>query len=149
MIKKMLNLFKKQDQKSNIENPTKFDINKTALILAYEVARSDGDIDTMELDYLKGLIDSSESKDFIINQLNEFTNSSTSFYEHIKEINQNCSREQKEGIIRVLWDTAYSDNFLKVHEERIVRRIADLINIKDIRVLKLKDDSKKEFFNNL
>ena len=148
MIKKMLSLFKKPNQKSNVENSTEFDISKTALILAYEVARSDGDIDAMELDYLKGLIDSNESKDFIIDQLDEFTNSSTSFYDHIKEINQNCSKEQKEGIIRVLWDVAYSDNFLEVHEEKIVRRIADLINIKDIRVLKLKDDSKKEFFNN-
>ena len=66
----------------------------------------------------------------------------------IKDINDNCSIEQKEGIIRMLWDVAYSDEFLEVHEERIIRRIADLIMIKDVRVLRLKDDSKSLKFNN-
>ena len=47
----------------------------------------------------------------------------------------------------MLWDTAYSDEFLEVHEERIIRRIADLIMIKDVRVLRLKDDSKNLKFN--
>ena len=42
-----------------------------------------------------------------------------------------------------MWRTAYSDGRLDVDEERLIRRVADLINIKDIEVLKLKDSSKK------
>jgi uncharacterized tellurite resistance protein B-like protein len=38
---------------------------------------------------------------------------------------------------------AYADKILEVSEERLIRRIADLINIKDIEVLKIKDISKK------
>ena len=34
---------------------------------------------------------------------------------------------------------AYADNKLDVDEERLIRRMADLINIKDIDILKLKD----------
>ena len=41
-----------------------------------------------------------------------------------------------------MWQTAYADGKLDVDEERLVRRVADLINIKDIEVLKLKDDAK-------
>ena len=41
-----------------------------------------------------------------------------------------------------MWRTAYADGMLDTDEERLVRRIADLINIKDIEVLKLKDKSK-------
>ena len=37
----------------------------------------------------------------------------------------------------------YADGKLDVDEERLIRRVADLINIKDIDVLKLKDSSKK------
>ena len=37
---------------------------------------------------------------------------------------------------------AYADKILEVSEERLIRRIADLINIKDIEVLKIKDISK-------
>ena len=37
---------------------------------------------------------------------------------------------------------AYADKILEVSEERLIRRIADLIKIKDIEVLKIKDTSK-------
>jgi uncharacterized tellurite resistance protein B-like protein len=39
---------------------------------------------------------------------------------------------------------AYADKILEVNEERLIRRIADLINIKDIEVLKIKDISKNK-----
>ena len=38
-----------------------------------------------------------------------------------------------------MWRMAYADNKLDVDEERLIRRMADLINIKDIDILKLKE----------
>ena len=67
---------------------------------------------------------------------------SVSFYEYINDINNGYSKEQKLNLIKYLWDTAYADGKLDIDEERLVRRIADLINIKDIDVLKLKNISK-------
>ena len=147
MIKFFKNLFNNKNIKNESLSKESFDIHSTSLVLAYEVARSDGEVDTNEIEYLKGLIDDSECKDEILNQLEEFSENNSSFYNLIKDINDNCSIDQKEGIIRLLWDVAYSDEFLEVHEERIIRRIADLIMIKDIRVLRLKDDSKNLKFN--
>ena len=43
-----------------------------------------------------------------------------------------------------MWETAYADGRLDVDEERLVRRVADLIKIKDIEVLKLKDLTKNK-----
>ena len=148
MIKFFKNLFNNKNIKNESLSKEGFDIHSTSLVLAYEVARSDGEIDINEIEYLKGLIDDSECKDKILNQLEEFSENNVSFYNLIKDINDNCSIDQKEGIIRLLWDVAYSDEFLEVHEERIIRRIADLIMIRDIRVLRLKDDSKNLKFNN-
>ena len=147
MIKFFKNLFNNKNIKNESLSKEGFDIHSTSLVLAYEVARSDGEVDINEIEYLKGLIDDSECKDEILNQLEEFSENNSSFYNLIKDINDNCSVDQKEGIIRLLWDVAYSDEFLEVHEERIIRRIADLIMIKDIRVLRLKDDSKNLKFN--
>ena len=45
-------------------------------------------------------------------------------------------------MIEFLWQTAYADNVLDVDEERLIRRIADMIRIKDMKVLKLKDQVK-------
>jgi len=147
MIKFLKNLFNNKNKKNESIPKKEFDIHSTSLVLAYEVARSDGEIDINEIEYLKNLIDDSECKDEILNQLEEFSENNASFYDLIKDINDKCSKEQKEGIIRLLWDVAYSDEFLEVHEERIIRRIADLIMIKDVRVLRLKDDSKNLKFN--
>jgi uncharacterized tellurite resistance protein B-like protein len=47
-------------------------------------------------------------------------------------------------LIRFLYDVAYADKILEVNEERLIRRIADMIKIKDIEVLKIKDASKNE-----
>ena len=41
-----------------------------------------------------------------------------------------------------MWKIAYADGNLEVNEERLIRRVADLIKIKDFDVLKLKDRSK-------
>ena len=41
-----------------------------------------------------------------------------------------------------MWKIAYADGKLDVDEERLIRRVADLIRIKDIEVLKLKGLSK-------
>ena len=56
----------------------------------------------------------------------------------------NFTKEEKENLILILGDIAFSDDELEVHEDRLIRRIADLINIKDVRVLKLKHESKNQ-----
>jgi len=38
-----------------------------------------------------------------------------------------------------MWQIAYADGRLEVEEERIIRRLADLIRIRDLDVLKLKN----------
>ena len=64
------------------------------------------------------------------------------FHDFIQDININYSKDDKLLLIKFLWKTAYADGKLDVDEERLVRRVADLIKIKDIEVLKLKDEEK-------
>ena len=55
---------------------------------------------------------------------------------------KNYTKEKKLSLLKFMWKTAYADGKLDVDEERLVRRVADLIKIKDIEVLKLKNDAK-------
>ena len=71
-----------------------------------------------------------------------YSNDSVSFYEFIEDINKHFTKEDKILLISFLWDVAYADSNLDVDEERLIRRIADLIRIKDMDVLKLKDRAK-------
>ena len=72
------------------------------------------------------------------------SNESISFNDFINQINDNFSQDQKLEMISFLWHTAYADNVLDVDEERLIRRIADMIRIKDMQVLKLKHKAKQK-----
>ena len=85
----------------------------------------------------------SKDKSEVLKIVEEYSRNSVSFHEFIQDINKNYSKEQKLSLLDFMWKTAYADGKLDVDEERLIRRVADLINIKDIDVLKLKDSSKK------
>ena len=142
----MFNFFKKNSQEENIQKEN-FEIELTALVLAYEIARSDGDISDPELQVLLQEIRKISHKvakpeDEILSLIEKFSTDSVSFHEFIEDINREFTKEEKLSLITFLWDVAYADSILDVDEERLVRRIADLIRIKDIDVLKLKDRAK-------
>ena len=145
MFQFLKNLFSKEDSIVH-EEKSGYDPLTIACMLAHEVARSDGDVSESELDSIKELIllnDRDDSEE-ILQKVSDFSNRNSSFYDFVKEINENFSNEEKEDLIRVLWDVAFADGVLETHEERLIRRIADLIFIKDIRVLKLKYQSKNQ-----
>ena len=145
----MFNFFKKKTQ-SVKKTKINFEIELTASILAYEIARSDGDISESELFLLHEEIKKISAKvgkkeEEILEIIKEYSKNSVSFYEFINDINTDYTKEDKLVLIQFLFEVAYADKILEVSEERLIRRIADLINIKDIEVLKIKDISKKKF----
>jgi uncharacterized tellurite resistance protein B-like protein len=144
----MFNFFKKKTQPVD-ETKNNFDVELTASILAYEIARSDGDISESELSLLYDEIKKIGAKvgkkeDKILEIIEEYSKNSVSFYEFINDINIDYSKEDKLSLIQFLFDVAYADKILEVIEEILIRRIADLIKIKDIEVLKIKDISKNK-----
>jgi uncharacterized tellurite resistance protein B-like protein len=89
-------------------------------------------------------MDVGKTEQDILNIIEEYSKNSISFHEFIEDINKDFTKEDKLSLIKFLWDVAYADTILEVNEERLIRRIADLINIKDLEVLKLKDQSKSD-----
>ena len=144
----MFNFFKKKTK--SIENKkNNFEVELTASILAYEIARSDGDIAESELTLLHDEIKKISAKvgkkeERIMEIIEVYSKNSVSFNEFINDINKDYTKEDKLSLIQFLFDVAYADKILEVNEERLIRRIADLINIKDIEVLKTKDISKNK-----
>ena len=144
----MFNFFKKKTQPVE-EAKNNFEVELTASILAYEIARSDGSISESELSLLFNEIKKISAKvgkkeDKILEIIEEYSRNSVSFYEFINDINKDYSKDDKLSLIQFLFDVAYADKILEVSEERLIRRIADLIKIKDIEVLKIKDISKNK-----
>jgi uncharacterized tellurite resistance protein B-like protein len=144
----MFSFFKKK-KIDEVESKESFELELTASVLAYEIARSDGEISESELEVLlseikKIAMDVGKTEQDILNIIEEYSKNSISFHEFIEDINKDFTKEDKLSLIKFLWDVAYADTILEVNEERLIRRIADLINIKDLEVLKLKDQSKSD-----
>tara|TARA_X000001036_G_scaffold439684_1_gene491747 strand:+ start:1046 stop:1498 length:453 start_codon:yes stop_codon:yes gene_type:complete len=142
MLMKMFSFFRK-----NIKEPEKeqssFEIELTASVLAYELARSDGEITHDELSILMDEIESiankvGKDKEEIFKIIKIYSEDSVSFHEFVEDINKNYSKEEKLNLLKFMWKIAYADKKLDVDEERLIRRMANLIMIKDVEVLKLK-----------
>ena len=146
----MFNIFKKKiKEPKKIEENIIFEVELTASVLAYEIARIDGDISNDELEVLMTEVEKisekvGKDKFEIFQIIKDHSQNSFSFHEFIEDINKNYSKEEKISLLKFMWKTAYADGRLDVDEEKLVRRVADLIKIKDIEVLKLKDLSKNK-----
>ena len=142
----MFNFFKKGKKDVSVQQPS-FEMELTAAVLAYEIARSDGEISEDELSVLMQEIEKisqkvDRDKQEILKIVEIHSKDSVSFHEFVEDINKNYSKKEKISLLKFMWKTAYADGILEVDEERLIRRVADLINIKDVEVLKLKDSTK-------
>ena len=146
----MFNFFKKVPvNNSKVDSSVEFNFELVGCALAYEVAKADGAIDVNELNKIKTEIENKSNElglnsDEVLLTIEKQSNESISFNDFINQINDNFSQDQKIQMIEFLWQTAYADNILDVDEERLIRRIADMIRIKDMKVLKLKDQAKNK-----
>lgn len=143
----MFNFFKKNISVQAAEDLPSFEIELTAAVLAYEIARSDGNIGQQELVLLMEEIKAISKKvgkdqNEILKIIEIYSKDSVSFFEFVEDINSNYSKDEKHSLLKFMWEIAYADGRLDVNEERLIRRLADLIKIKDIEVLKLKDSAK-------
>lgn len=143
----MFSFFKKENKNKSDSVQPSFEIELTAAVLAYEIARSDGDISNDELSVLMEEIEKiakkvGKDKYEILKIVEMYSKDSVSFHEFVEDINNNYQKDQKLSLLGFMWKIAYADGRLDVDEERLVRRVAELIKIKDVEVLKLKYLSK-------
>ena len=142
----ILKFFKKNNQ-IDVENENnEFDYDLLSVYLAYEVARADGDIDLKEMAVLKDFVKSSlkdnRNIDDVINDIEQYSQDNASLHDLIKEINSSFNKKEKHSLISSLWTVAYATNGLDKYEDALIRKITDLLSIKHVDMLKLKEDVK-------
>ena len=124
------NLFKKK-QSLDVINTHDADV---ALRLMFEIAISDGKLDSSELKLIKKRADKLASEDLkassIVKKIINETEESVSFYPSIKKINDTHSKEEKIELLKVLWELVTADSVVDAYEENLYFQIAELIKIK-------------------
>jgi len=124
------NLFKKK-KSLDLINMHEADV---ALRLMFEIAISDGTLDSSELDLIKKRASKLATEDVkastIVKKIIDETEESVSFYPTIKKINDSHSNDEKIELLGVLWELVTADSVVDAYEENLYFKIAELIKIK-------------------
>ena len=124
------NLFKRKHS-LELMNTHEADV---ALRLMFEIAISDGTLDSAELKLIKKRADKLATEDLkastIVKKIIDETQESVSFYPSIKKINDSHSYEEKIELLKVLWELVAADSVIDAYEENLYFKIAELIQIK-------------------
>ena len=104
-----------------------------AFRLMFEIAISDGSLDSAELKLIKkraALIAPEDIKaSTIVRKIIDESEESVSLYPTVKKINNTHSVTEKKELLKVLWELVAADNLIDPYEENLYFKIADLIRI--------------------
>jgi len=132
MFKKWIDEITKSDTSESVAAA---DMRQVSVQLMLEVARCDASIDDIERDAIvKSLLDKSRfaqtQVDALMAESERAVESSISFYEHIRLVNDQFDQLNKVNLIEQMWEVAYADGHLDALEEAFIRQVADLIYVK-------------------
>ena len=130
LIKFLKNIFssKKEAKDSDIDE------NLACAILLIEVSYSDFDIDKLEIESIKNLLEknfelSNEKSDWLIDKALSLHKDTNCLRKYIRLINEKYSIEQKKNFITMAWEIARADNTVDKHEEHRVRKLSELLYV--------------------
>jgi len=116
--------------------------------LLIEAAGADAHVEEVELDAVReGLSRHFGIKEAEIGELmalaRQEADSAVSLYEFTSLINKGFKYDDKRHIVELLWEVVYADSLLEKHEEHLVRRIADLLQVRHKDFIETKLSVKK------
>ena len=135
------NLFLKKKSIEQISFP-EVDV---ALKLMFEMAMIDGTLDKTELELIKKRVREIAPEDItvssVIKKMIDQSMESVSLYPTVKKINDSYEKEEKEELLKVLWQLVAVDKVIDPYEENLYFKIAELIKIKRSQANKIKQEN--------
>lgn len=143
MINNLFEQFKKLIEVPDDEPQDDNTIVLAAVSLMLEVARSDSGGEQVEHDLIRGILTNefkveSELIDNLLEAGVEKVEDATDLFQFTQLINDQYSREQKEGLIYAMWRVALADGKVQAIEDHIIRRVAGLIHVSHSDFIRLK-----------
>ncbi|WP_407351229.1 TerB family tellurite resistance protein [Luteimonas sp. R10] len=107
---------------------------RAAAALMLEMAVADDGGDAAELEIVHQAVRQTfgleaGELDELIGQAHQAKRQSVSLYEFTRQLRTGLAPEQRAELVEWLWRVAYADARLNMHEEHLVRRLADLLAV--------------------
>ncbi len=110
------------------------DLKTAVAALLIEVMRADDELQDDEQQTLNETLKkyfslTDEAVEELIDGASQSLDDAIDYFQFSKQINAQCSAEQRIDIIELLWRLAYADGNLDKHEEMVIRRVASLLYV--------------------
>jgi len=134
MIDIVKTLFGKRKGKASESQASPHDIAVAACALLLEMSRIDEDFSTVEQDRIiaiaKNMFDvSDEEATALIEAADRELKDSLDLWQFTTLINGRYGTEEKERIVELVWQIAYSDGHLHAQEDFLVHKLANLLHL--------------------
>ncbi|MCC9661688.1 TerB family tellurite resistance protein [Pseudoalteromonas sp. MB41] len=132
MLSKIKQLFSAMDNSQS--NISEHDLKTAVAALLIEVMRADNELQDDEQQVLNNTLKkyfslSDEEVLELVEGASKNLDEAIDYFQFSKQINAQCSAEQRIDIIELLWRLAYADGELDKHEELVIRRVASLLYV--------------------
>lgn len=125
------------------ENTIDHELHLASAALMFEMIRVDDAIETEEEEKLIAIIKQrcnlshDETSELIELAIDKMHNS-TDYYQFTSLLNEHYTQDQKQLLIRHLWELALADDVIDKHEEHLVRNLAELLHVPHAAFMKMK-----------
>tara|TARA_B100000214_G_C23928940_1_gene609756 strand:- start:965 stop:1384 length:420 start_codon:yes stop_codon:yes gene_type:complete len=113
-----------------------------ALRLMFEIAISDGKLDSKELNLIRQraskIISGNEKTSTIIKKIIDESEESVSLYPTVTKINKTHTKDEKYELLKSLWELVAIDNIIDMYEESLYYKIAELIKVPRVKANQIK-----------
>ncbi|MBX7256785.1 MAG: TerB family tellurite resistance protein [Candidatus Hydrogenedentes bacterium] len=141
MLEKLLQLLAPRQTDSAVDREER--LRLATCIVLLEVAGADNEFSPAEcqliIDSLRTRFDLlQEEAEELIEVAQERRQEASGLWKYTNQINQSCSVEEKVGIIEEVWRVIYADGSLDGHEDYLVHKLADLMNLTHPQLIEAK-----------
>ena len=146
MLNSFKTLFKVGKEK---KEPSEQELKLAAATLMFEVIRSDGRIDKVELIYMGDILRrefklNEEELDELFKLAKETAHEATSLQGFTREICDNWGNPKRAKLLEYLWMLALADNQIDPHERHLVRKVAGLLYLNEAEIRMSREATKKQ-----
>lgn len=143
MIDKITRFIKQLNTPTHTNNENELSLEVACTVLLCEVMKADGILQEQEKHALSVFISNQFNIDEIdmanlIQTALKVSDDAIDFYQFTQKVNQHYSIEQRIEIVGYLWKLAYSDGELAALEEHIIRKISDLLHLRQSEYIQTK-----------
>ena len=150
MLAKLKSLFKDSigQPEAQTEEQLQEQLQLASTILLLEVARTDHEIEEVEVERIKMLVKdkfnlSTEATQALMDEADDTINDIIDFHQFTSLLNQHFDLDQKCRLVQYMWEIALADGNLDAYEDQFIRKVADLMYLRHSELLSARERAKK------